>query len=577
MRYGPATPFAELRDDPAAMAILERYLPGIVDEDDAFLQPFLALAELAARKRPTGESLADMGRLWSELGQLPGRERVLIPTPVAPESTYEERDVPEASAQSEVPALVERWGIAEVVLHGPAHGSPFVDVDLAAKFRCGTTEIRVGGFYDGEGVYRIRFLPPAVGMWTFETASNARSLNAITGSLQVGPPGNSNHGRVAVHDTYHFAYDDGTPYLAFGTTAYAWTHQPMTLQERTLATLTRAPFTKLRMCLFPKSFPYNWDEPPLFPFERAADGSWDLTRFSPLYFANLERRIRQLQALEIQADLILFHPYDRWGFSQMPRWADVLYTRYVVRRLAAYRNVWWSLANEYDFLRSKSTEDWDAIADAVVSEDHAGHLRSIHNGAHLYDFSRAWVTHCSIQQNNSRDTRDNVDEWRKFGKPVVIDESGYEGNLEYGWGNLTARELVRRAWDGAVRGGYVNHGETYHGDVVWWSHGGALHGESPDRFAFLAKMVAEAPKSRFEPLVSDFDFPCGGSEDHRMIYFGAAQPSRRSITLPDGTWDVDLIDTWDMTVALVAESVSTRVEIELPTRTDMAIRLRRRA
>ena len=28
---------------------------------------------------------------------------------------------------------------------------------------------------------------------------------------------------------------------------------------------------------------------------------------------------------------------------------DDRYLRYVVARLAAYRNVWWSLANEYDF------------------------------------------------------------------------------------------------------------------------------------------------------------------------------------------------------------------------------------
>ena len=33
----------------------------------------------------------------------------------------------------------------------------------------------------------------------------------------------------------------------------------------------------------------------------------------------------------------------------MPAEADDRYLRYAVARLAAYRNVWWSLANECDF------------------------------------------------------------------------------------------------------------------------------------------------------------------------------------------------------------------------------------
>ena len=49
-------------------------------------------------------------------------------------------------------------------------------------------------------------------------------------------------------------------------------------------------------------------------------------------------------------------------------------------------------------------------------------------------------------------TSENVDAWRRdWGKPVVVDECGYEGDLDHGWGNLTAEELVRRCWEGAVR------------------------------------------------------------------------------------------------------------------------------
>src|SRR3546814_1202486 len=54
-------------------------------------------------------------------------------------------------------ARTERWGVHELVFDGPAQGNPFVDVELAATFESSGRSIRVPGFYDGEGVYRIRF------------------------------------------------------------------------------------------------------------------------------------------------------------------------------------------------------------------------------------------------------------------------------------------------------------------------------------------------------------------------------------------------------------------------------------
>ncbi|MFF3663819.1 hypothetical protein [Streptomyces olivochromogenes] len=55
----------------------------------------------------------------------------------------------------------------------------------------------------------------------------------------------------------------------------------------------------------------------------------------------------------------------------------------------------------------------------------------------LYDCSREWITHASVQGVDLYKTAENVDAWReRWGKPVVVDECGYDGNLEYGWGNL---------------------------------------------------------------------------------------------------------------------------------------------
>ena len=73
----------------------------------------------------------------------------------------------------------------------------------------------------------------------------------------------------------------------------------------------------------------------------------------------------------IEADIILLHPYDegRWGFDRMPDEVDDRYLKYVVTRLAPYRNVWWSLANEYDFMTEKEESDWDRMIQVVHDAD----------------------------------------------------------------------------------------------------------------------------------------------------------------------------------------------------------------
>ena len=65
-----------------------------------------------------------------------------------------------------------------------------------------------------------------------------------------------------------------------------------------------------------------------------------------------------------------------------------------------------------------------------------------------------------------------------------------------------AQEMVRRFWLGTVLGSHVGHGETYLDakDVLWWSKGGVLHGESPKRIAFLKHLIEQFPPEGIDPL-----------------------------------------------------------------------------
>jgi hypothetical protein len=471
---------------------------------------------------------------------------------------------------------VECWGIHEVTLTGPSAGNPFVDVQLAAELMHKNRSRYVDGFYDGGGIYRLRFMPDTPGEWRYVTHSNVPALDGQRGQFTCTAATAGNHGPVEVRDTYHFAYADGTPHISVGTTCYVWNHQGDALEEQTLATLKQAPFNKIRMCVFPKDYLFNKNEPPTYPFEKDAGDGWDWTRFNPAYFRRLERRVADLLALGIEADIILFHPYDRWGFATMSAETDDRYLRYVVARLAAYRNVWWSMANEYDLMREKSMADWDRFFKIVQESDPYGHLRSVHNCRPFYDHSKPWVTHCSVQHHDLR----RVKEWRElYRKPVVVDECGYEGNIERSWGSLPAQELVHRFWLGACSGGYVGHGETYlHAqDILWWSKGGVLHGESPARIAFLRRILEEGPADGLEPVTSLTNlYAVGKGTEYRLIYLAVQQPAEFVLDLPEeAQYTVEVIDTWAMTITPLAGPWPGKARIRLPGRPYLALRIRK--
>lgn len=469
---------------------------------------------------------------------------------------------------------VERWGVFELAFEGKTQGNPFTDYQISATFSGSQEQVTVDGFYDGDGVYRVRFMPSFEGEYSYRVEGSF-SPEAHWGRFLVTPAKAGNHGPVRVANQYHFAYEDGTPCYPLGTTCYNWVHQPQKLQEQTLRTLSEGYFNKLRFCIFPKHYDYNFTDPECFPFEgipcsaQGMDQSnfmewtpehpgnrWDFTRFVPEYFRRLERRILDLQKLGIQADLIVMHPYDRWGFSKMDRQADDRYWNYVIARFAAYRNVWWSLANEYDLMKYKTMEDWEHYAELLCQKDPYRHLRSIHNCFGFYDHTRPWITHCSIQRQDVYKCAELTQEYRtRYGKPVVLDEIAYEGNIQHGWGNISGQELVRRFWEAALRGGYGGHGETYLNEdgILWWSHGGVLHGESQERVRFLHQLLCQTPGIGLKPAAGAWDELLAVPEDpaqqgYYLFYYGFNRPSFRDFQLPEGEYQVEIIDTWNMTI-----------------------------
>ena len=70
-------------------------------------------------------------------------------------------------------------------------------------------------------------------------------------------------------------------------------------------------------------------------------------------------------------------------------------------------------------------------------------------------------------------------------------------------------------------GCYVGHGETYvhPNDILWWSKGGVLYGESPARIAFVRKLVEDGSPVGLDPVVRIVGMGrvCRGQEGRQLL------------------------------------------------------------
>lgn len=497
----------------------------------------------------------------------------------------------------------------ELTFCGPELTDSWTQANILAEFSHDGLKKTVPGFYDGDGIFKVRFLPDEAGEYTW------RVTGAVSGEGREMCERAVTHGPVKTRGK-GFAYADGTAFHPFGTTVYALAHQPKELIEQTMETLAAAPFNKVRMCVFPKDYDFNKNEPDFYAFEKTADGSWDVNRPCFAFWDALEGHINRLGSMGIQVDLILFHPYDRWGFDGMGHHCDLVYLDYLLRRLSAIPNIWWSLANEYELTR-RTKEEWCGIERFVAEHDPYGHLLSCHNIFNIWDANRPLITHASIQAKDLS----QFNNWQnKFsGKPIIVDECAYEGNIEPFWGSITGTEMMRRFWRCVSQGAYCTHGETFYSDdeILWWAKGGVLHGASPERIAFCRRIIESLPGQlegepsflqRLMPMLemdkahrsenmsrmpdqilrlvsafiesTDAEFYANSEigwyghigTDVYLRFHDTRPIARDTVDLPENKkYTVRVLDTWNMTDEIVATGVSGTYTVKLPGRVNMAV------
>ncbi len=529
------------------------------------------------------------------------------------------------------------YEMVELELKGEAPIGSQVEVDVKAEITCDEKTWNLKGFYAGNHIYKVRFLPEETGTYRYKITGVVTG----EGTVEVCPADGNHHGIVRADGT-HLRHEDGTFISTFGTTVYALAHQTEEITEETFSSLECGAFNKIRMCVFPKHYEYNKNEPGHFAFHRAESEKdvvfrdnlggersvkpFDTHRPDFDFWEDFETKLNRLFDMGIQVDLILFHPYDRWGHSHMAQESNLRYLDYAIRRLAAYPNIWWSMANEYDLFYDWKMEQWHEIETYISVNDPYRHLLSNHKCFLEYDYGREAITHVSVQTG----VLSRVAEFQKeFGKPVCYDECCYEGNLKETWGSISAKEMVNRFWKVTVTGGYCTHGEVILEDdivtqeqqdnaILWWAKGGKLKGESPARIKFLRDLVESLPaplepyavglnkimlmskeelnsvmnvvpedmrgffsifykmgeKEKLYQFLPAYSYAGHIGEEVYLYYLGTDCPARFRPEVASGkSYRAEIINVWDMTREVVEKDYQMGDELRLPGREYTAILL----
>lgn len=468
---------------------------------------------------------------------------------------------------------IERWRVFEIDIENDVRvKNPFTDVVLRAEISSPSGKItHVNGFYSGNKTWKIRFMPDLIGSYNFRLSSNLEEINGYEGKFESIINNQTNHGPVKTKGT-HFFYADETPANICGTTLYAWWYRPEEICKQTLTELKKYGFNKVRMLVFPKYLAgfKEFDlihQPEYLPFEKKGE-KFDFLRPVNEYFDLLEKRIKELDEIGVEADVILFHNYDfgMWRIDeQLSDDYAISYLNYMIARFSAFKNVWWSLANEYDISKRPDgtgciykvdRRDWNRIGNYLLENDPHQRLRSVHNIGPIFP-NENWLTHVSVQYQNTYSLL--LDLKNTYKKPVINDEYQYEGNLIDDWGNVSGIEETIRHWLATMAGCYATHGECFkingNRNDIFWTYGGKITGESASRISFMKKLLNDIPFTKMEP---DFTLSDGRGSYYLKdktdcflsLYLPEAQKRARTINfgITDGTertYKITVYDLWN--------------------------------
>lgn len=368
---------------------------------------------------------------------------------------------------------------------GKQYTDPFnqVDVDAVITLPSGQEE-RIPGFWAGGSTWRIRYAPPAPGVYHIRSVcsdAGNHDLHDQKLTLHVEPYAGQNvhykHGVLQVaDDKRHFKHADGTPFFWLGDTWWMGLCKRLSWPdgfETLTADRVQKGFTMVQIVagLYPDMEPFD---------ERGANEAgypWDreFKSINPSYFDMADVRIQHLADNNLAACIVGFWGYfiPRMGMDKVKK-----HWRYLVARWSAYPVVW-CLAGEgtMPYYLSK-TKEQDAetqkhglteLARYVRTIDPHHHPITIHPSSSsrlcvddpsVLDFDMLQTGHSDRESAPNTIETINRSLTANPTMPVVIGEVCYEGIQE-----ASRQEVQRFMFWAAILSG--NGGHTYGANGIW--------------------------------------------------------------------------------------------------------------
>jgi len=375
--------------------------------------------------------------------------------------------------------VIPRWAVCDLPFASDtSHANPFL-VPFSASAR-GPSGLELGlpGFFDGNGTWKIRFSPPAIGEWTLTTSSTDEALNARTVRIRCATNEDPNvHGGLLVdpEHPYHFVHEDGTRHFLSGYECdWLWALP----QEKLVPFLDRLKahgFNHILLnayahdCHWRKGAtgPDDYGPPDLYPWG-GDNNRPDFSRLNLEYWRHYDGVIEALCERGITAHIMIkvYNKMVRWPDRYSPE--EEMYFRWLIARYSAFPNVIWDFSKE---TYNEKNVDYKISRFRLIRRlDPYGRLVTCHDDHDHYDKGTydAYLDFESDQQ-HSHWHEVILKHRARRACPAVNVEYGYEhgpgGSQDKTYGVVQApEEVLRRAWLVYMAGGY---GAYYYTNTAW--------------------------------------------------------------------------------------------------------------
>ena len=390
------------------------------------------------------------------------------------------------STSSMASQTIEQLGFFEMSFNAKnKYKNPYTEVQASAVIQCPDGSKRtLGLFWDGANLWKIRISPDLVGKWQFKVNSSDEGLNGQTGQFTCIPSWRKGSIRPMPGFTHHFTYQDGTPFLFWGDTAWALYQDEVTEKLNRNAVFhyidERASqgINVVHSMLLQEAGWGNKNGP---PFDNLSEEI-----LNPAYWQEMDIRLQYLNKKGIIGGLVLAWGDKRkrepFAWRRFPNLqARKRYTSYIASRYGAY-DVYFIVSGEWHAeirTRGNVTEqvmrdEFIEIGNTLYESDAHKRMIGIHpmtQHGSVREFNIAkWMSFGDYQQ-NYQSLHERILESQKFPGPIVNSEYGYylrDSNFDgvVDKHNSFSVDAMRYAtWDIIMAGGYpvTGYATTYMG------------------------------------------------------------------------------------------------------------------